>query len=430
MPAPSEAPREDSPTAARPPQQCGPSPSTLSGNDRRWGQTVEGSSHYANAAGSFVTSDELLVAESARDFCTANMAKHVADWDKAKALPRELLATASASGVINMTIPEELGGTGLSLRAACIATAEIAACCAAAATSFAANDLALKPIVLAGTPAQKEQFVAQLLSRQGLASFCLTEPNAGSNPAEMLTTVQAVGDELVINGSKQWITNSGLAELLVVFAREPGSVGNKGIRCVLIPSNTEGVTIGRPEPKMGQHASYTGAISLEEVRVPKGNLIEGDGFKLAMRTLDYSRPMTAAIGLGICMGALEDALPYSIQRVQGGKVIADHQLIQRHIALMTSLTLETRLLVLQAASLLDAGQNSTLISSIAKYRASSNAVAVTDHAVQILGGYGYSAEYPVEKRYRDARVLPIYEGTTEVQELVIAREALRPYKAT
>ncbi|MBX7144054.1 MAG: acyl-CoA dehydrogenase family protein [Oligoflexia bacterium] len=405
-------------------------PRIITANDGRWGQVVSEEFSYAQAAGSFITGTEALVADAARTFCNENMAPQIRAWEQAKAFPVDLLRVASQSGLINMAIPEAYGGPGLSVRAACIATAEIAACCAAAATTFAANDLALKPILLAGTEAQKDEFVRALIARQGLASFCLTEPDAGSNPAELRTSVREDGSDLVINGAKQWITNSGIAELLVVFVREPGTQGNKGIRCVLIPTKTSGVSIGKPEAKMGQHASYTGAITFTDVRVPKSNLLDGDGFKIAMRTLDYSRPVTAAIGLGICMGSLEDALPYALTRVQGGKPIAEHQLIQRRIAIMSSLTLETRLLVLQSASLLDLGQPSTHTASVAKYRASTNAVEVADHAVQILGGYGYSGEYGPEKRYRDARVLPIYEGTTEIQELVIAREALRPYRNT
>jgi acyl-CoA dehydrogenase len=326
-----------------------------------------------------------------------------------------------------LTLPGECGGTGLSIFDACLVIEQVAWGCAGFATSMVANDLALTPVRLGGTPQQHERFITPLATSGELASFCLTEPGAGSDAAGLQTTVEDGGDVWIINGSKQWITNAGHASQFTVFATYDKSKKHKGICCLVVPRDTAGITVGHHENKMGQRSSDTCAVTFENVRVPKDHMVgaPGEGFKIAMQTLDASRPMTAAIAVGIAQAALEHALAYAKERKQFGAPISSFQAIQFMLADMATAVDCSRLLTWRSALLLDQGKSASLESSMAKRMSADTAMSVATDAVQIFGGYGYTKEYPVEKLMRDAKLLQIYEGTSQIQRMVIARELLK-----
>jgi acyl-CoA dehydrogenase len=290
-----------------------------------------------------------------------------------------------------------------------------------------ANDLALTPIRLGGTSEQHSLFLTPVIERGGLASFCLSEPGAGSDAAGIQTTVHEDGDAWVVNGTKQWITNAGYAEQFTVFATFDKTKKHKGICCVVVPRDAAGVSVGHHENKMGQRCSNTCRVTFDNVRVPKVNMIgaPGEGFTIAMKTLDLSRPMTAAIAVGIGRAALQHAIGYAKERKQFGQQISSFQGIQFMLADMATSVETGRLLTWKSAWLLDQGKSASLESSMAKRVSADSAMSVSTDAVQIFGGYGYTKEYPVEKLMRDAKLLQIYEGTSQIQRVVIARELLR-----
>jgi acyl-CoA dehydrogenase len=328
---------------------------------------------------------------------------------------------------VNVIQDSSYGGTGLGVFEGCLVIEEISAGCAGMATSMLANDLALLPISLFGTEEQKEKFIKPIASKGKLASFCLTEPGAGSDVAGMSTTISRDGDHYVINGSKQWITNGGLAHQYTVFGSLDRSKRHKGITCVVVPADSAGITRGHHENKMGQRCSNTTTVTFENVRVPVANRIgeEGEGFRVAMKTLDWSRPMTAIVAVGIARAAYEHSLEYAKTRKQFGQAIGSFQGIQFMLADMVTEIEAARLLTLRSAQLVDAGKRSSIESSMAKRFAADMAMRVTTDAVQIFGGYGYTKDYPVEKLMRDAKLLQIYEGTSQIQRVVIAREIMK-----
>jgi acyl-CoA dehydrogenase len=290
-----------------------------------------------------------------------------------------------------------------------------------------ANDLALTPIRIGGTEEQKRRFIEPIASKGELASFCLTEPGAGSDAAGLQTTVEDGGDCWIINGSKQWITNAGHASQYTVFATIDKAKKHKGICCIAVPRSTPGISVGHHENKMGQRCSDTCRVTFDNVRVPKDHMIGdvGAGFMIAMKTLDASRPMTAAIAVGIARAACEHALGYAKERKQFGVSISTFQGIQFMLADMATGVDAARLLTWRSAWLLDQGKSASIESSMAKRVSADTAMSVTTDAVQIFGGYGYTKEYPVEKLMRDAKLLQIYEGTSQIQRVVIARELLK-----
>jgi acyl-CoA dehydrogenase len=290
-----------------------------------------------------------------------------------------------------------------------------------------ANDLALTPIGIGGTAEQKAAFIRPVCASGASVSFCLTEPNAGSDAAGLTTSVVEDGDGYVINGTKQWITNGGVATQFTVFATLDKAKKHKGICCLVVPGDTPGIKRGTHERKLGQRCSNTVSITFENVRVPKANMIgaPGEGFAIAMRTLDLSRPMTAILAVGIARAAFEHARAYATERKQFGRAIADFQAVQCMLADMATNIEAARLLTLRSAARLDAKQDASLASSMAKRFAADMAMEVTTDAVQIFGGYGYTKDYPVEKLMRDAKLMQIYEGTSQIQRIVIARELLR-----
>ncbi|MBK7862277.1 MAG: acyl-CoA dehydrogenase family protein [Archangiaceae bacterium] len=374
-----------------------------------------------------LSDDERALQDTARKFAREVMRPKAAHCDEQSLFPREIIQQSHELGLLNMTIPQELGGVGLSHLAQCIVAEELSWGCAGMATSMIANDLALLPIHIAGTKEQKERFVRPFTEKFKLCSFGLTEPGAGSDVAGMQTVARRDGDHYVINGQKQWITNGEFADQYTLFCTTDRTKRHKGIMAIVIEGRPKGFSTGKHENKMGQRASNTVTLTLEDVRVPVANRLgeEGDGFRIAMETLDNSRPLTAMFAVGVARAAMEHAIDYAKQRVQFGKPIAELQAVQFMIADMAKDIHAARLLSWQSAQLLDDGAKNTLVSSYAKCFAADMAMRVTTDAVQVFGGYGYSKEYPVEKLMRDAKLIQIYEGTSQVQRVVMARELLK-----
>ena len=374
-----------------------------------------------------VTETQQALQETARKFAREVIRPKAAHYDEISEFPRDLISTGYELGLMNMTVPPELGGAGLSHVDQALVAEELAWGCVGVATSMIANDLALLPILLAGTEEQKRKFVTPFTESLRFTSFALTEPGAGSDVAGMSTTGRRDGSDYIVSGSKCFITNGGYADQYTLFATTDKSQRHRGMLCLVVEGRQKGLTVGRHENKMGQRASNTVTLTFDEVRVPVSNRIgaEGDGFRIAMETLDNSRPLTAMFAVGVARAALEHCLEYASQRQQFGKLIREFQAIQFMIADMAKDIHAARLLSWQSAWLLDAGQRNTLISSYAKSFAADMAMRVTTDAVQVYGGYGYIKEYPVEKLMRDAKLIQIYEGTSQIQRLVIARELFK-----
>ena len=374
-----------------------------------------------------LTDEQRALQDTARRFARAEIAPVAGKLDREERFPRELCEKAFELGFLNLTVPAELGGPGLSHLEQVLVEEEIAAGCAAVATTFVANDLALLPILLAGTPEQRARLVKPFTERLRFAAFCLTEPGAGSDVGAIATRARREGDEYVLEGTKCFITNGGVADQLTVFATLDPKAGRRAMSCFVVEGRPPELTVAKREEKMGNRASETVMLHLDGVRVPARNRIgaEGEGFAVAMATLDNSRPITASFAVGIARAALDHALSYARERRQFGHPIADLQAIQFMLADMASDVEAARLLTWKAAWLLDDGQRNTLVSSHAKRFAADIAMKVATDAVQIFGGYGYTRDYPVEKLMRDAKLIQIYEGTSQIQRLVIARELLR-----
>src|SRR6476469_4246927 len=330
----------------------------------------------------------------AHEFAEREIRPVAAGYDEHQTHPADVIAKAHELGLMNVHIPQELGA----------------------------------PVLLAGADEQKQTWLPPLLEEPLLCSFALTEPNAGSDVSGIQTTAVRHGDEYVINGSKIFLSNAGQAAWIVVFASTDRSKAQRGLSAFVVPAETEGVVVEKHLDKMGQRATDTSALALQDVKVPAANRLgaEGEGFKIAMQTLDLTRPGTAVGAVGVARAAFEHAKAYAMQRVQFGQPIAMNQGVNFLIADMAAEIEAARLLTWQAAWLLDQGKRATLQSSYAKRFASDVAMKVTTDAVQIFGGYGYMKEYPVEKLMRDAKLFQIYEGTSQIQRLVIAREIFLP----
>jgi len=370
---------------------------------------------------------QLALQDTARRFAREVIRPKAAHYDEVAEFPKDLISAGYELGLMNMTVPPDLGGVGLSHFDQALVAEELAWGCAGVATSMIANDLALLPILIAGTPEQKQKFAAPFTRSLKLGSFALTEPGAGSDVAGLSTTAQRDGADYVVNGSKCFITNGGYADQFTLFATLDRSKRHRGMICLVVEGRPNGLTVGKHENKMGQRASNTVALTFDDVRIPVENRIgaEGDGFRIAMETLDNSRPLTAEFAVGIARAALEHSIEYAGQRQQFGKPIREFEAIQFMLADMAKDVQAARLLSWQAAWLLDAGERNTLVSSYAKCFAADAAMRVTTDAVQVYGGYGYIKEFPVEKLMRDAKLIQIYEGTSQIQRLVIARELFK-----
>jgi acyl-CoA dehydrogenase len=374
----------------------------------------------------FLNDEQEAIVSEVRKFVKSEIIPVAGKCDEESRLPLDVIQKAHALGFLNILQEAEYGGAGLSYFDACLVVEELAAGCAGITTSMVANDLALLPIKIAGTHEQKLKFIKPITESGDLVSFCLSEPGAGSDAAGISTTIRREGDNYIINGSKQWISNGGFAKQFTVFGTTDKSKKHKGITCVIIPGDASGITRGHHENKLGQRASNTVSLTFDNVVVPVENRIgqEGEGFKVAMATLDASRPMTAIIAVGIARAAFEYALDYSKQRKQFGQAISTFQAIQSMLADMATDIDAGRLLTWRSALMLDKGIRASLQSSMGKLFSAEMAMKATTDSVQIFGGYGYTKDYPVEKLMRDAKLMQIYEGTSQIQRLVIAREIL------
>ncbi len=376
-----------------------------------------------------LTPEQESLRDLARKFARTEMAPHAAECDRAARFPDEIYRKAYDLGLMNLNVPAEYGGSGLALFEQCLIVEELAYACGGMTTSVIANCLALEPIILGGSPEQKERFLKPFCAQYQFASFCLTEPSGGSDAGALRTLARREGDQYVLNGEKCFITNAPHASLYTVFATVDPSLRHRGITAFVVPRSTPGVTPGKDEEKMGHRASSTSTVRFEDVRVPVRDRLgaDGEGFALAMRTLDQTRTPIGALATGIAQAALDHAAAYSLKRHSFGKPISEHQAIQIRLANMVQAVHAARLLTWHAAWAIDRGQRGTLESSIAKCFASDSALQVADEAIQTFGGYGYMKEYPVEKLLRDAKLTQIYEGANEIQRSVMARELLRAY---
>src|SRR5205807_2119287 len=375
-----------------------------------------------------LTDEQKDLREMAHNFAEKEIRPVAWDYDRDSTWPQDIIEKAWEVGLMNTHIPEEYGGPGLDFLSGCIIEEAMGWGCSGIGTSLMCNGLATAPIAIGGSEETKKKYLGMLTEEPKLASFCLTEPDAGSDVSGMRTTAVKMGDEYVINGSKCFITNDGYADYYTVYAKTDKDAGHKGISAFVVDRELDGVSVDKKEDKLGQRASNTATISFNDVRIPKENMLgeENHGFKLAMMTLDRTRPGVSAMAVGIARAAFEFATEYSKERVQFGVPIAMHQAIQFMIADMATKIEAARLLVWQSGVLLDQGKRNTLASSHAKRFAADTAMEVTVDAVQVYGGYGFIKEYPVEKLMRDAKIMQLYEGTSQIQRLVIAREVLLP----
>jgi acyl-CoA dehydrogenase len=374
-----------------------------------------------------LTDEQLALQETARRFAREEIAPVAAKYDQTGEFPREIIRKAWELGLASTVIPQEYGGLGLSSVDSCLITEEISWGCSGIGTSIMANDLGVTPILVAGTPEQKKEWLTPCTESFRLIAFCLSEPNAGSDVAGLQLRASREGGGYLLNGTKCWITNGGEADLYTVFATLDPSARHAGICAFVVPADAPGISHGKKEDKMGQRASDTRVVNFDGVRVPAAQRLgeEGEGFKVAMRTLDRTRPPIGALATGIAQRALDEALRYALERKAFGSRIAEFQAIQFILADMAKDVEAARLLTLQSAWMVDRGRRASKHSSFAKCFATDMAMRVTTDAVQVFGGNGYTREYPVEKLMRDAKLMQIYEGTNQIQRLVIARELLR-----
>jgi acyl-CoA dehydrogenase len=373
-----------------------------------------------------VTEEQKALIDTARRFTREQIIPIAAECDRDAKFPMDVFKRAWEIGLVNTTCPAEYGGADLGELENAMMTEELAYGCSGIQTSILANVLTLTPIKLAGSEEQKKKYLGMLTSEPIMASYATSEPGAGSDVAGMTTRFQQHGDDYVLNGQKCWITNASYARFYVVFATRDPASRHKGIAAFIIDRDLPGVRPGKKEDKLGQRASDTAVLHLDEVKVPKANLLapEGQGFKLAMETFNQTRPDIAAGASGVMRRALDESIAYAKERKTFGVPIAQHQLIQAMIADMAIRLEATRLLYQKAAYNLDHGVRDPIVSSYAKAFGADAAMQTTIDAVQIFGGNGYVKEYPVEKLMRDAKVLQIYEGTSQIQRLVIARNLL------
>jgi len=367
---------------------------------------------------------QTMIRDTMRAFARERLAPFAAEWDRSSTFPREALRELARLGAFGMTVPEAYGGAGLDYVSLALALEEIAAGDGATSTIVSVqNSVVCGPILAFGDEAQKERFLKPLASGEWLGCFCLTEPHVGSDAAAIRTTATRAGGDWVLNGVKQFITSGRNAQVAVVFAVTDRQAGKKGISAFIVPTDTPGFLVARIEDKMGQHASDTAQIAFESCRVPAANLLgrEGEGYRIALANLEAGRIGIAAQSVGMARAALEAALRYAKEREAFGKPIIEHQAVNFRLADMATRIEAARQLVLHAASLRDAGRPCLKEASMAKLFASEMAEQVCSDAIQIHGGYGYVADFPVERIYRDVRVTQIYEGASDIQRLVIGR---------
>jgi acyl-CoA dehydrogenase len=377
-----------------------------------------------------LTEDQIALQEMAHEFAANEMRPKAAAYDQGHTFPEDVMRKAFEVGFLTCTVPAEYGGVGLGDLDTAIVSEELAWGCAGMYTTMMANSLAFTPILLFGNEEQKKRLFAPFLKDMAFASYCLTEREAGSDTSAIKTTARKDGAGFIINGSKCFITNGGVASLYVVFANSAPEKGPRGLSVFAVPRDTPGLSVGKVEDKFGHRASNTTELFFEDVRVPAANLIgrEGLGFIVAMRTFDKTRAAVGAAGVGIGRAALEHAVAYAKTRVQFGKPIATFQATAFKLAQMAMDVEAARLVVWRAAWLMDRGKPNGKESAMAKCLGSDVGMRNALEALQIFGGYGYMNDYPIEKLVRDAKLLQIYEGTNEIQRLVISRDVVGPIK--
>ena len=376
----------------------------------------------------FFNEQQQYIKEIAEKIAREKIAPIANDCDEKEEMPWDIVKILAKSDLFAVYIPEEFGGLGGGCLDLCIAVEELSKACGGISLSLAATALGTYPILLSGSHEQKQKFLPDLAKGSKLAAFCITEAGAGSDASAIKTVATRDGDSYILNGSKQWITNGGEAEIYTVIAMTDKNRGARGASAFVVEKGTPGLSFGKKEKKMGIRASMTREVIFEDVKIPKENLLgkEGRGFMVAMGTFDHSRPGVAAQALGIAQGAIDDAIKYGRERHQFGKPIISFQGLQFMLADMTTQVEAARALVYAVARTVDAGVKSfSKESAMAKMYASDVAMKVTTDAVQLLGGYGYMREYPMEKRMRDAKITQIYEGTNQVQRAIIAGQLIK-----
>jgi alkylation response protein AidB-like acyl-CoA dehydrogenase len=380
-----------------------------------------------------LTDEQREIRDLVRTLARERIAPRAAEIDESAEFPWDMVELMREHELFGLAFDEEHGGSGAGSLMLLVAVEEVSRACATTGLVLAVQELSSLALRLAGTDEQKNRYLPRLASGEWIAAYALTEAGSGSDSAAMRTQAKRDGEEYVLNGSKRFITNAGVAGLYTVFAKTDPDGGHAGISCFVVEADAAGFEVGRIEPKMGIKGSTTGELFFNDCRVPAGNLIgeEGEGFKIAMRILDRSRPGIAAQALGIAQGATDYALEYAKSRVTMGEPIAEHQLVAGKLADMETRCEAARGLLYKAGLMMDEdAPGLTKVSAMAKLFCSDTAMDVTTDAVQILGGYGYIKEYPVERMMRDAKITQIYEGTNEIQRLVIAREMVREARSS
>jgi acyl-CoA dehydrogenase len=374
-----------------------------------------------------LTDEQVQLQRLAREFAEQEMAPRAAHHDQTGEFPREVCRKAWELGLMNLHIPPEYGGLGLGSLDACLIAEELASGCTGMYTGMEANGLAEEPVILAGNDEQKRKYLQPMTAELRFAAYCVTEPEAGSDVASIRTRATLHGSEYVLSGAKMWITGASVASWYFVLAYTDPEKKYGGMSAFLVDADAPGVKVGKKEKNMGQRCSDTRAITFEEVKVPRANLLgrEGDGWKIAMTAFDHTRPPVAAGAVGLARSAFQHSVRYAKERKAFGVPIAGHQAIAFMIADMAKDIAAARHLVHHAAWLIDNGRRNTKEAAFAKSFAADMAMRVATDAVQVYGGYGYSTEYPVEKLMRDAKIFQIYEGTSQIQRVIIAREIFR-----
>lgn len=371
--------------------------------------------------------EQLELQEMVREFVEKEITPYAAEMDAENHMRDGLIDKANDMGLLNVIVPEELDGPGLDSISVATIYEELGKGCAGVATSLAANSLATVPVLLAGTDEQKKMY-CDILNNGGLAAFALTEPGAGSDAGGVSTRAVHNKEEgtYTLNGTKMFITNGGLAEIFLVFANTRKTGGIRGLTAFIVPKDTPGFSVGKKENKMGIRPSNTTELVLQDVVIPESYRVgrEGEGFRIAMNTLDSARPFVGAVSVGIAQAALDCAVKYAKERRQFGQPIASFQMVQGMLADMAMKVETARLMVQKACWIRDQGMEFSKEAAMAKCYAADVAMQVTTDAVQVMGGYGYTKEYPVEKMMRDAKIMQIYEGTNQIQRLVVANKLL------
>lgn len=374
-----------------------------------------------------LSEDQRMLQELTRDFTRKEIIPKAEQYDRNGEWPWEIFHKAREVGLVNVNIPEAYGGIGATVLEETIITEEMAYGCTGIQTALMLNQLGALPILIAGTEEQKQQYLTQLVDEPKLISYGLTEPDAGSDVAGIKTTAIKQGDHYVLNGTKTWITDAPVANFFVIFAKTDPSAGHRGMSAFIVERDYPGLSVGQPLEKMGQHAAQTAQVFLEDVAVPEANRLgkEGDGFMIAMKVFDKSRPPVSAAAAGLARRALDEAVKYAGERTTFGQPIYQHQGVGFILADMKIRAEAARDLAWKAAWLVDNGKRNTTEAAIAKAFCADAAMQNATDAVQVFGGNGYSREYPVEKLMRDAKIYQIYEGTTQIQKLIILRELYR-----